>query len=334
MKKFFKIAGIIVFIIVVAFVGIYAFVSTSFPRVDPAPTLTINHNDLLLKRGAYLANHVTVCTDCHSTRDWNKFAGPIIPGTEGKGGEIFNEKMGLPGNFYAKNITPHALSDWTDGEIYRLITTGVTKDNEPIFPLMPYQSYAFMDTEDVKAVIAYIRTLPAFENEVPPSEAQFPLNLILRTLPKNAAPVTLPKNMTQIEKGKYLLTIAGCVKCHTQEDQGVPVEGMFLAGGFPFGMPKGGVARSANITPDPETGIGKWSSEAFVRRFKAYVDPTYVNPEVAENSFNTPMPWLRYAHMEVEDLEAIYAYLQTVAPVSNKVVRFTSDAKQDQIAKN
>jgi hypothetical protein len=74
--------------------------------------------------------------DCHSTRDWNLLSGPIIPGTEGKGGDIFPEEGGFTGNFYSSNITPAGIQDWTDGELYRLITTGVKKDGEPIFPIL------------------------------------------------------------------------------------------------------------------------------------------------------------------------------------------------------
>lgn len=48
-----------------------------------------------------------------------------------------------------------------------------------------------------------------------------------------------------------------------------------LAGGFEFKMPVGGVVRSANITPDAETGIAKWTEEMFVNRFKSYTDSTY-----------------------------------------------------------
>ncbi|MCZ7584017.1 MAG: hypothetical protein M5R36_12145 [Deltaproteobacteria bacterium] len=78
--------------------------------------------------------------------------------------------MELPGTIFAKNITPAAIGDWTDGGIYRMITTGVNRDNGAAFPLMPYLSYRYADPEDVKAVVAYLRTLAPIENQTPPTK--------------------------------------------------------------------------------------------------------------------------------------------------------------------
>ena len=54
----------------------------------------------------------TDCVSCHSERNFKYFAGPIVPGSEGKGGEAFDENLGFPGNFYSKNITPAGISNW------------------------------------------------------------------------------------------------------------------------------------------------------------------------------------------------------------------------------
>ena len=75
-----------------------------------------------VKKGEYLANNVMVCIDCHSLRDWSKYSGPIVPGTEWMGGEFFDQEQGLPGKYFATNITPYTLESWSDGEIYRAIT--------------------------------------------------------------------------------------------------------------------------------------------------------------------------------------------------------------------
>jgi hypothetical protein len=61
--------------------------------------------------------------DCHSTRDWSKFSGPLVEGTLGQGGERFDQTVGMPGVVYSKNITPARIGDYTDGELFRLITT-------------------------------------------------------------------------------------------------------------------------------------------------------------------------------------------------------------------
>lgn len=97
---------------------------------------------------------------------------------------------------------------------------------------------------------------------------------------------------------------------------------MELAGGFEFPMPHGGTARSANITPDKETGIGKWTEEAFVQRFKLYSDSALI--PVNKGEFNTVMPWTMFSTMKTEDIKAIYAYLKTVKPIKNKVVKFSN----------
>lgn len=316
----------VLFVIVAAVGGIVIYLYTAYPDVDPPPEITVEETEQQIERGRYLAKHVTVCIDCHSNRDWSKFSGPIKPGTYGRGGDVFNEKMGMPGTFYAKNITPHNLKNWTDGEIYRTITTGVTKDGRAMFPVMPYPAYSNMDPDDVRAIIAYIRTLEPIAYEAPPSEVNFPMNFILRTIPEEADPTERPPTDDSVAYGKYLTTIAGCAECHTPQKQGTDIEGMYLAGGFEYKMPFGTV-RSSNITPHKQTGIGNWDKQQFVDRFKQYDVPAESLSTVQEGQFNTVMPWQMYAGMTEQDLEAIYTYLQTVEPVENRVTKFTPPSK-------
>ncbi len=328
MKKILKYAGYAAGVIVAVVIGIVGYLNLAFPKVSPAPSMTIEATPERLTRGEYLVNHVVGCIDCHSTRDWSKFAGPIIPGTEGKGGEKFDkETANFPGTLYSKNITPYNLKHWTDGELYRLITTGVTKDGKAIFPLMPYPSYAKMDPEDVKSVIAYIRTLPERESPAyPESQLDFPLNLIVKTIPKDAdSPMTLPSRSDTLNYGKYLVTISACADCHTpMDDKGNFLPGMDFAGGMEFTSPlTGDIVRSANITQSHETGIGTWTEEVFVGRFTAYRDSVHRNKVVPAGEFNTAMPWLLMSGIKDEDLKAIYRYMKTIPPVENKVEKFT-----------
>jgi hypothetical protein len=60
---------------------------------------------------------------------------------------------------------------------------------------------------------------------------------------------------------------AGCIDCHTQQVRGEPIKGLEFAGGFELRFPEGTV-RSANITTDEETGLGSWTTDEFVGRFK------------------------------------------------------------------
>ncbi len=313
--------------------GAVAYLFTAYPDVGPPPDISVEGTQQQIERGKYLANHVSVCMDCHSTRNFDKFSGPIVPGTFGKGGDAFTEDMGLPGTFYSKNITPHNLGDWTDGEIYRAITTGVTKDGKALFPLMPYPGYSKMDPDDVKAIIAYIRTLEPIDYQPPASKPNFPVNILLRTDPQPADPMERPNPENTIKYGKYLISIAGCTDCHTPQKQGADIEGMYLAGGFEYKMPFGTI-RSANITPDKETGIGRWTKEMFVNQFKQYDVPTDSLRDVKKGDMNTLMPWQMYAGMSDQDLEAIYHYLQTVDAVKHKVTLFTPPSKQKENTSN
>ncbi|MCW5895606.1 MAG: c-type cytochrome [Bacteroidetes bacterium] len=324
MGKALRMLGIALGVIVLVLAGAVGYFNLTYPAVDPAPDITVERTPERIERGKYLANHVTVCIDCHATRDWGKFAGPIIPGTEGKGGEEFNEQVGgVPGSVFASNITPAGIPDYTDGELLRTFTTGVTRTNRALFPIMPYHSYNQLSQEDAYAIVAYIRSLPPQENTVGESKLNFPLNFIVKTIPlKSYTPKPSIDKSNELEYGRYLTTIAACGDCHTPAEKGEPIPGMDFAGGFTFLFPSGTV-RSLNITPDEETGIGALTKEDFIARFKAFADSSSQNVPVEMHEFNTPMPWIMYAGMTDEDLGAIYTYLRTVKPVKNQVEKFT-----------
>lgn len=305
------------------------YLKAALPSVGDAPNIKVEADSALLKRGEYLANHVMVCMDCHSKRDWTLFSAPLVAGTLGQGGEIFDENFGFPGRFTSKNLTPTNLADWTDGEIFRAITTGVNKHGKALFPVMPYLRYGQADEKDILAVIAYLRSLKPIENEIAASEPAFPMNFIINTIPQKANLQTKPDTGNAVEYGKYLFNIAACGDCHTKQDKGKPIAGMEYAGGFEFPLPDFGVCRSANITPDKETGIGTWTKEKFVSRFKAYTDSAYQSPKIEKGYFNTVMPWKMYGGMSEQDLAAIFEYMQTLKPISNKVEHFTSNQQPE-----
>ena len=86
----------------------------------------------------------------------------------------------------------------------------------------------------------------------------------------------------------------------------------------------GGLLVSRNITPDKETGIGNWTLESFVGRFKSYDRENGYNPPPTEpTDFNSIMPWTMYAGMDSTDLEAMYVYLQSLDPINNKIITWT-----------
>ena len=158
MKKFGKWAAyVVISFILLVIIGV-SYVVLALPDVGKPENITVAITPERVARGEYLANHVTMCTDCHSKRDWTVFAAPLVPGTLGGGGEKFDASVGFPGNVEVPNITPYNLKGWTDGEIFRAITCGVEKDGKAIFPLMPWPFYSKMDREDLYSIIIYTHT--------------------------------------------------------------------------------------------------------------------------------------------------------------------------------
>ncbi len=324
MKKVIKFLSILLIVLVVAFIGFLGYVMTSMPNVKDAPAITVEADSASVANGMYLAHSVALCMDCHSTRDWNLFSAPPVAGTIGAGGELFDQKMGFPGIYYSKNITPSALKDWTDGEIYRAITAGVSKDGTPLFPVMPFHYYGQLDDEDIHDIIAYVRTLQPIENDVPESKSDFPFNIIIRTIPKDGTPSKKPERSNTLAYGKYMATMSGCVECHSQVEKGRIITGTEYGGGRTFMLP-GGILTSSNITPH-NTGIGSWSKDVFIQKFKQYTDSSYVPAKIDfMKEYNSIMPWMMYATMKEEDLGAIYEYLKSLEPIDHSIVKWVSN---------
>lgn len=323
MRTLKKIIGrlfIAILLIVLAAVG---YIKLFLPNAGAAPVIKIDQSPERVARGEYLANHVTICIDCHSKRDWTRFSGPPLEGSKGMGGELFDQKFGFPGTYYAKNITPEGISRYTDGELFRIITTGVNKEGKAIFPVMPYHYYGQMDEEDIHSIIAYIRTLKPIKNTVPESVSDFPMNIIINTIPEKAALTKRPAKTDVVNYGKYIVNAAACKECHTQFKNGKLIAGTEFGGGREFPFPDGSMVRSGNISPDDATGIGKWNEDQFINLFHSRSDSIVLATKLKPGDFNTLMPWTMYGKMADEDLKAIYAYLKTVAPISNTVQKFS-----------
>jgi mono/diheme cytochrome c family protein len=122
---------------------------------------------------------------------------------------------------------------------------------------------------------------------------------------------------TQLERGKYLVeSIMGCGNCHTPQGPGGPVMDRALSGGPPIEEGKLFTALPSNITPDPETGIGKWTDaqiKVAIREGKR-ADGTLIGP---------PMPFGQYRGIADSDLDAVVAYLRTAPALKNAVAKST-----------
>lgn len=108
MKKLLKTLAVLIVVFIVSVVILLAYITKFKPNI-PIEDVKIEYTPEHIERGKYLANNVAQCIDCHSQRDWSRFSGPIIFGTEGKGGEVFDQKIDFPSRYYAPNLTPFYL---------------------------------------------------------------------------------------------------------------------------------------------------------------------------------------------------------------------------------
>jgi mono/diheme cytochrome c family protein len=266
-------------------------------------------DDMLLKRGEYLMNGPVACGNCHNGRAEDM---SFVPGKEFSGGFRITDPVL---DVYAANITPDpetGIGTWTDEEIVTAIREGKNKEGRVIFPPMPVPTYNNMSDDDVKAIVAYLRTVPAVHNEVPESTYNIPLQA-MPPAKGDAAPPASDK----VAYGSYIVNaLAHCFECHTTPGpDGAPdfANGMG-AGGFEIQLAPGMVVTTANITPDMETGIGKWSDQEIKTALTEGVRP-------GGGKLAPPMPFGFFKNMTEEDLDAVVAYLRTVPAISNKVER-------------
>jgi mono/diheme cytochrome c family protein len=146
---------------------------------------------------------------------------------------------------------------------------------------------------------------------------------------------------TAVQRGEYLVTAMGCNDCHTPWKMGAnepePDMTRFLSGHPadmvmppPPKLPDGpwlwlgaasntafagpwGVSFSANLTPDPETGLGKWTPEIFIATLRNGRHEGKGRPLLP------PMPYFAVNKLNDEDLRAVFAYLQSLKPMRNRV---------------
>jgi mono/diheme cytochrome c family protein len=315
--------GWVVTVLAILVLGGLVYLALAYPKRQAPPEVRVEPTPVLLARGRYLFHNVAGCAVCHTPHEASLSGARIDRDRIGAGGPSF--PLGSAGTLYAKNITPTALGEWTDGEIVRALRDGVSRDGSPLFPLMPYFNYRDLSERDLHAVIAYVRSLEPRASEVPDRELHFPMNLIIRLMPGPAGAYPPdPEPGSGVDYGRYLVNAASCADCHSpMDDRGRPLPGLELSGGNPFPTGDGWVAYTANITPDSATGIGAWSRERFIGAFKAR--ESQGSRLSAPGERRSPMPWLSYSGMREEDLGAMYVYLRTVEPVENEVIRFARE---------
>jgi mono/diheme cytochrome c family protein len=270
----------------------------------------VSTNPMLIGRGKYLVESVTGCFDCHSPKEWDSRGAPPVAGKEGSGRQWTEEGLAW---LTAPNITPDpetGAGKWTDDQFARAIREGIGHDGRALFPIMPYSKYKDMSDEDLDAIIAYIKFIPAINNPLPKTSIPFPMSRLILGAPQPiTAPVPTPVLSDPVKKGQYLVTMASCAECHTAQKNGQRIAGLEYAGGFQL-KGKGSECVSVNITPDP-SGIPYYDENLFIEAIRT--------GRVKARDLNAAMPWVVYRGMGDEDLKAIFAYVKTFKPVHHYV---------------
>ena len=261
----------------------------------------------LVERGQYLFAVAGGCA-CHT----------IPRETPHVGGRAFPIPFGT---VYATNITADketGLGGWSDKEILNAMTKGIRPNGERLLPVMPYEAYSGMAEEDLKAVIAYLRTFKPVRKETPPLKTWVPFfrslftPLWLKLFGRFSTPPA-KAHTGGVERGRYLVEhVSLCGDCHTPRNSlGVPNREFYLAGAKagPLGE------EIPNITPDKETGIGEWSRNDIAELLLTGTKPDQDNVE----GLMAEVIQAGYKNMKREDALAIADYLKSVPPIANKI---------------
>ena len=280
-----RIAMVLLGVIAVAAAGIYGLSERKFRARFSVPEhrIAVSEDAATVVRGEHLAT-IRGCVECHGS------------------GLVGNTMLDQPaiGRMAGPNLTLGGRGGEMDARDWeRAVRHGVRRDGRPLL-FMPSHEFTVLTDEDLGAIVAYARSVPAVRQTAPSTYA----GPMLRTMYAAGQVELLPANeidharthqarMTAeptVGYGKYLAS--GCIGCH----------GKGLSGGkIPGAPPEWGPA--ANITP---AGIGKWSATDFATALR-----TGRRPDGSPID-STLMPIKLLRHMDDVEVAALYAYLRTV----------------------
>lgn len=232
-----------------------------------------------VERGRYLVQ-AGGCISCHTADE------PDAPPLAG------GRALATPfGTFYPPNLTPDpatGLRNWTDEDLGRALREGVAPDGSYYFPAFPYPSYAGLSDADVAAIGAYLRSLKPVRNPTRPHDLPWYLasrwvmwgwNLLNftpgRFQPDPARPATW-------NRGAYLVRHLGhCGECHTPRNALGGLDRSRELAGNPAGAEG---MKVPGITRDPETGIGRWTTDELVMflEYGVYPDGDFAGSSMGE----------------------------------------------------
>ncbi len=261
-------------------------------------------DEVLLERGAYLTEGIVACGNCHTPKTADAVP---IESMQFAGGFVIEEPAFKA---YAPNITMDketGIGSWTDEEIVRSIREGIRPDGTLIGPPMPFLNYRNISDRDVKAIVAYMRTIEPVKNVVPKSDYKIPL-------PPNWGPPV--GNVAEVSKddplayATYVATTLGhCNACHTPMIHGEYDFNRTGMGGNRyvgiFGLKITTV--SSNITSHKELGIGNWTDDQIKT---AITDGIRPDGRMLAPAMGFPY----YKNIDEEDMDALVLYLRSLKP--------------------
>ncbi|MBT5047392.1 MAG: c-type cytochrome [Rhodospirillaceae bacterium] len=211
------------------------------------------------------------CANCHTD---TKRKGPLAAG-----GAALKTPFGA---FYAPNITPdkdHGIGAWSDDDFIRAMRDGIAPDGSHYFPVFPYPSFTNMTDDDMRALKAYIFTLPPVAQADRPHDVGFPFNLrfgqiFWKWLFFDRGPYKADDTKSaQWNRGAYLSrAVAHCGECHTPRNfLGGLDHSQWFVGAEEGKGPEGEAV--PNIRSDDGNGIRAWSMEQIEIYLESGEDP-------------------------------------------------------------
>jgi len=250
-------------------------------------------NSDLANRGAYIARTAD-CMACHR-EDYS-------------GGVAIETPIG---NIYSTNITPskrYGIGNYTEADFKKALQKGRAPTHQ-LYPAMPYPSYHGMADADISTLFAYFQTAPPVE-ESPEKITKLPFPLNIRTLMLAWNVINVPstenrKGLTQTQqRGEYLVNnLEHCGTCHTPRNLTQGLDKKKYLSGAPLGK-----WYAPNITPDNDSGIGRWSENDIVTYLRTGMldKRAYAGGPMAEAVAHST------SYLSDDDLSAMAAYLKVV----------------------
>ncbi len=264
-----------------------------------------------IARGKYVFGATGGC-GCHT----------VPKGPPNAGGRRYD---GPYGTVYSTNITPDqptGIGGWTDEQIITAVRLGRRPNGDRLLPVHPYPVFNGMAAEDLRALVAFLRTVPAVNRAnqpkritVPLFESVFLAAWLAAFAPRETPPATAPTS--GLARGEYLVrAVAHCGECHTPRTMTMATDNSRFLAGNPKGPEDSSVP---NITPDKDTGLA-WSEEEIADYLGTGTKP---DGDVAGSLMGEVIQGTLagYKDLTKDDRLAIAHYLKSIPAVRNKVVR-------------